>query len=115
MRVRIIALVIFLQAVQMCSASAKETSKAEDVSACQLLEDPTPFVGKLIRVRAIYSYFFEIQVLKSPNCCPKRPVKVWVEISNDLDRHSERLANSFPKAGDVLGTFTGTLEGGNAY
>jgi hypothetical protein len=98
--------------------AAQEPPKAaaQDVPYCDLAKNPGSYVGKMIRVRAIYSYGFEIQVLGPRECCPVRNGLIWVEMSPDMDRHSRRAAHKFPEGmGDALATFSGVFEGPGTY
>jgi hypothetical protein len=89
----------------------------EDVTYCQLAEAPSHFVGKTIRVRAIYSYMFEVSVLRPPECCQQQKHdSIWVEFDDELSRDSKHLQHSFPRGmGFVLATFTGKFEGSGPY
>jgi hypothetical protein len=89
----------------------------QDVSYCELAKNPTLFAGKRIRVRAIYTYGFEIQRLDPPSCCQERQVKIWVEILTDrLKGQSLQLFHKLPRdMGRSLATFEGTFESGGPY
>jgi len=94
----------------------KVGSPAQEVAYCQLTEAPSSFVGKQIRVRAIYSYMFEVSRLKSPVCCPGRDVSIWIDFDEGLDGGSKKLLHKFPKGmGFVLATFEGIFQGEGAY
>jgi hypothetical protein len=85
------------------------------VTYCELVKAPESFAGKRIRVRAVYKYGFEIQRLDPPQCCPGKPVDIWVELG-DLEGRSRRLARAFPKGmGLALGVFAGVFEGPAGY
>jgi hypothetical protein len=89
---------------------------AQIVTYCQLVKAPSLFVGKQIRVRAVYSYMFEVSRFKSPECCPDRDVPIWVEFSEEVEGSSKKLLHKFPKGmGLVIATFEGTLQGGGPY
>ena len=96
--------------------SAKQTKPAlEDVTFCELAKNPIAFSGKQIRVRAVYSYMFEISNLRSPTCCSVHE-SIWVDFDEELRGESKRLFNSFPKGmGVVLAVFVGRIETGEAY
>src|SRR5713101_9280935 len=94
----------------------KVGSPAQEVAYCQLAEAPSSFVGKQIRVRAIYSYMFEVSRLKSSACCPGRDVSIWVDFDEGLEGGSKKLLHKFPEGmGIVLATFVGALEGNGPY
>jgi hypothetical protein len=59
--------------VLACSAEWADDRPASpplDVTYCELAKHPDSFTGKTIRLRALYVYAFEVQMLKSPVCCP---------------------------------------------
>jgi hypothetical protein len=80
-----------------------------DVTYCQLAKDPSAFIGRQIRVRAIYVHGLEIQVSKSPVCCPDHEPKVGVELKADMDHRSEGLFRRFDGMGEALAVFVGRL------
>jgi len=86
-----------------------------NVVYCDLIKSPSIYLGRDIRVRAIYRYGFEIQQLESPDCCVEKPVKIWVEVE-PLDARSRKLLHRFPKGmGLALGVFTGRLQSGGPF
>jgi hypothetical protein len=93
----------------------KPVSTAQGITYCELAKNPSSFMRKRIRVRAIYSYMFEVSRLKAPECCPGRDFPIWVEFSEEVKGSSKRLLRRFPKAGSVLATFEGLLEGTGPY
>ena len=97
--------------------SAKEPQPVpEDVTFCQLAQNPTAYSGKRIRIRAVYSYMFEVSQLKSPTCCPQRGESIWVDFDEELHGKSKRLFNSFPEGmGVVLAVFVGRIETEKVY
>jgi len=97
--------------------AAKETERApEDVTFCELARNPNAYSGKRIRIRAVYSYMFEVSRLKSPTCCSERGESIWVDFDDDLHGKSKRLFKSFPKGmGVVLAVFVGRIETGKVY
>lgn len=96
--------------------SNNSAGSPKEITYCQLIENPSAFVGKRIQVRAIYSYFFEVSRFKAPECCPGRDVSIWVEFDEDLEGKSKTLYGKFPKGmGSVLATFVGMLNGGGPY
>jgi hypothetical protein len=103
--------------VWTCAVTAQENAVTVRATPyCDLAKAPQLFLGKRIRVRAIYRYGFEIQRLDPPMCCPERGAKVWVEIKPDLDDRSRRLLRKLPRGmGLALATFEGALEGGGPY
>ena len=119
---RLLILAAAILAMLGC-ALGQEQKKAsvdqfQEVTFCQLAGDPSPFVGKRIRVRAIYSYMFEVSVLKPADCCADSNRTIWVDFKDedDMDRDTKGLLHEFPKGmGVVLATFEGTFEGGKAY
>lgn len=44
-------------------------NEPQDVTYCQLANDPSAFSDKRIRIRAIYAYMFEVSALRAPTCC----------------------------------------------
>ena len=100
-------------------AQADDSAKTAftDLNYCDLVKNPSSFSGKRIRIRAIYSYMYEVSVLKPPTCCPESGVSIWVEVDdNSFNSNSIRLHRRFPKdAGYVLGTFVGRFESGESY
>jgi len=97
-------------------AKDKPDSPPQDATYCQLAKDPSLFIGKRLRIRAIYRYAFEIQRLESPVCCSEGEIKIWVEIKAGLESHSGKLFRKLDKgAGLALVVFVGTLNGGNSY
>jgi hypothetical protein len=97
-------------------AQTRAASPAQIVSYCELIKVPASFVGKRIRVRAVYSYMFEVSRLKSSTCCPDRDVPIWVDFDEEMEGGSKKLLHKFPKGmGFVLATFEGTLQGGGPY
>jgi hypothetical protein len=98
------------------STAAQKPEAVQEVSYCDLVKTPQEFVGKRIRVRAIYKYGFEIQHLDSPACCPVRGTKIWVEIESGLEGDSLKLYRKFPKGmGLALATLEGAFESGGPY
>src|SRR5260370_14654823 len=88
----------------------------QDVTYCQLVKNTSAFSGKRIRIRAIYSYMFEISRLKSPSCCSEVDVPIWVDFAESRDASSQKLFRKFPKGiGLVLATFEGTMQTGGPY
>ena len=115
---RLAILLPCLLALRLGAASGRTGTEGppQDVAYCQLTNDPSVFAGKRIRIRAIYSYMFEISRLRPPICCSGHDAPVWVEFSDNLDRESTRLYHKFPKGmGFVLAVFTGVLETRGPY
>jgi hypothetical protein len=89
---------------------------AQEVTYCDLMRNPSSFTGRRIRVRAVYTYMFELSRLKPPVCCAKSDVPIWVEFSDQMKGNSRKLFHRFPKGmGFVLATFEGTFEGDGPY
>ena len=85
----------------------------EEVTVCQLAKNPTAYSGKRIRIRAIYSYMFEVSRLKSPTCCPESGSLIWVDFD---EGKAEGLLRQLPEGmGVVLAVFVGTVETGKVY
>ena len=58
---------------------------------------------------------FEVQLLKTPDCCSREEVKIWVDFDDDgMNRRSRGLVNEFNRAGagTVLTMFAGRFETG---
>lgn len=89
------------------SAGFQPEIAAENVNFCGLLNNPNAYSGKLIRVRAIYAYGFEVSELRPPECCAKG-AHIWVEFGSEMDRASKRRLHQAPKdMGLALGTYVG--------
>ncbi len=99
-----------------CSSgyAADKEGSAQDVTYCQLSKDPGSFSGRRVRVRAVYVYGFEVQLLESSSCCPEIGTKIWVEITTDMDDASEKLVRRKLNTGMgvALVTFVGMFETG---
>jgi hypothetical protein len=81
-----------------------------DITYCQLAKDPSAFTGRRIRIRAIYVYGFEVQLLKSPICCPEAGLKLGVELDDGMDDRSEKLFRRLNKGmGVAMAVFVGRL------
>src|SRR5271167_3192035 len=99
-----------------CSVAAQKSETAQKVLFCDLVKAPEQFVGKRIRVRAIYRYGFEMQRLDPPGCCAERGTKIWVEIKPELEGDSRKHYSKFPKGmGLALATFEGKFDSGGRY
>jgi hypothetical protein len=86
-------------------------SARQDVTFCQLAKDPSSFLGKRIRVRALYVFGFELQMLKSPVCCPVSEQKMGVDFDPAMDDRSEKLFHKLDKGmGFALAVFVGRFE-----
>jgi hypothetical protein len=86
-------------------------STPQDVTFCQLAKDPSSFLGKRIRVRALYVFGFELQMLKSPVCCPVSEQKMGVDFDPAMDDQSEKLFHKLDKGmGFALAVFVGRFE-----
>jgi hypothetical protein len=96
--------------------SAQPQTKAnpetpQGVTFCQVANARSSFVGKRIRVRAIYSYMFEVSVLKPTKCCEGENHTIWVDFAENMDSRSAKLVHQFPEGmGVVLATFEGTIQ-----
>jgi len=108
-------LLLILSCASLC-ANEKPDVDVQNVEYCQLAKDPTSFAGKRIRVRAIYRYGFELQLLEPPACCAETGAKIWVQITAELDDRSEKLFRKKlnKRAGIALVVFGGTFESGGA-
>lgn len=85
------------------------------VSYCQLVSNPSAYAGKVVRVRAVYAYTFEVENLRPAECCSGSDGGIWVDFA-ELDHNSEREAKSFPDGtGLVLATFTGRFATSGPY
>jgi hypothetical protein len=90
-------------------------AQQKDVTYCELMDDPSRFVGQSIRIRAIYRYGFEVSNLEAPACC-ERALKIWVELPSDVDRQSKKWLKKLPKGtGVALVMFVGTFQAGESY
>jgi len=97
-----------------CTASGddKLQSPPQDVTYCQLLSNPSTYLGKRVIVRAIYTYGFEVQVLAPPVCCPEVEPKFGVEFHEEMDNRSEKLLHKLLDMGMgiALAVFVGRFD-----
>jgi hypothetical protein len=94
------------------ASEVPQAEKAMEVSYCQLAKMPESFVGKRIKVRAIYRYAFEINQLETAECCLEE-IEIWVEISPHLQTPSAKLFRKLPKGtGLALVVFVGRFDEG---
>ena len=85
---------IFLSCVFAKQSKSKSGEEIVDVNFCDLLENPSEYKDKTVRVTAIYSYGFEFTKLYCPTC--KRQKEIWVECSNDTENCiPKKFKNSF--------------------
>jgi hypothetical protein len=118
MRRHLFTLLLVLSSCCLTRAGDKPEVVAQDITYCQFARDPTAFSGKRIRIRAIYSYLFEVSRLKSPTCCSDHDpqMQIWVDFDEELEGSSKRLFHKFPKGmGEVLVVFVGKIETGKVY
>ena len=117
MRILTVIAASFLTVLLPVQAQVRTESQAQplEMSYCDLSSNPAAFVGKLVRVRAIYRFFFESRGLYQPVCCPHPGTKIWVDISLDLDKHSQTLFHKIDGAGVAMVVFDGRLEGKGSY
>jgi hypothetical protein len=102
-------------AILFSCAALHASGKAEEVTYCALITAPNAYVGKEIRVRAIYRHGFEVSNLDPPECCLVKLVRIWVT-TGELDAHSRKLFRRFQKGmGLALVVFTGVLESGGPF
>jgi len=113
---RVVVPLLFL-ASSCVLITAKENERTpEDVDFCELARNPNAYSGKRIRIRAVYSYMFEVSRLKSPTCCSEHGESIWVDFDEELHGKSKRMFKSFPKGmGVVLAVFVGRIETGKVY
>lgn len=91
-------------------------NEPQDVTYCQLANDPSAYSGKLIRIRAIYAYMFEVSALRAPTCCAGHDASIWVDFEDPPEGKGEKIIKEFPKGmGFVLAVFVGKIETGNAF
>lgn len=93
-------------------------NEPQDVTYCQLANDPSAFSGKRIRVRAIYKYMFELSALRAPTCCTDADHGggIWVDFEDVPEGNAHKMTKKFPKGmGYVLAVFVGKIETGEAY
>jgi hypothetical protein len=109
--------VIAWAALLLSSCSAWAEAPAMNVSYCQLAQDPSAWIGKRVRVGAIYHYGFELQRLESPACCAEKGPEIWVDISSNLEGHSKKLFHRINKLemAWALVVFVGRFEGSSDY
>lgn len=86
-------------------------SPPQEVTYCQLTKNPSAYLGKQVMVRAVLEYGFEIQILKSPVCCPEVEPIVGVEFSTGMNDRSEKLFHKLDKGmGVALAVFVGRFD-----
>lgn len=91
-------------------------NEPQDITYCQLANDPSAFSGKRIRIRAIYAYMFEVSELRAPNCCAGHDTSIWVDFEDAPEGNADKMIKRFPKdMGYVLVVFVGKIETGGAY
>jgi hypothetical protein len=101
---------VLLVIIICCAGAGSAAPAAQQVPYCELVKTPQLYSGKLIRVRAIYKYGFEIQRLDPAACCPDGTGKIWVELD------SPALLKKFPPGmGLALATFEGTFDTTGPY
>jgi hypothetical protein len=113
-----IAIVSALFLVGSSAASVSEESQIvpTEVAYCELAKDAKSFVGKRIRIRAIYRHGFELQRLEPPQCCPGPPIKIWVKIEAGLEGRSQKLFRKIDNGqGTALVVFIGRFDSGGSY
>jgi hypothetical protein len=116
MRFAIIIGALFLSSLSAAWANEESHFLPIEVTYCQLAKDPSLFIGKRIRIRAIYRYMFEVQRLESPLCCSETPMKIWVNIEAGLEDHSQKLFRNLNKGqGTALVVFIGRFDGNGSY
>jgi hypothetical protein len=111
----LIALLLFFEPSSANREQLQEEPVPEEVPYCQLAENPSAFVGKHVRIRAIYISGYHEELLEPPSCCAEPKELIWTKFQYTLDAGSERLLRSFPNAGYVLGVFHGKLESGGPF
>jgi hypothetical protein len=104
--------IVFLSTCSIGRTGDRPAAPPVDVSYCQIAKDPSAWIGKRIRVRAIYNFGFEIERLQSPACCPEKGSKIWVQVGSDVDGRSEKIFHKLDKvgAGSALAVFVGRFE-----
>ncbi|MGC1620789.1 MAG: hypothetical protein WA765_20030 [Candidatus Acidiferrum sp.] len=116
MWLRLLALSLLLSHRLPARAAGEPAATPQNVTYCQLAADPSAFSGKRIRLRAIYSYMFEVSRLKSPTCCPGPDTLIWVDFDEELGANSRKLFHQFPEGmGVVLAVLVGKIETGKVY
>lgn len=88
-----------------------------EVSFCQISNNPLLFIGKRIKIRAVYRYTVEIQTLESPVCCSETDLtRIWVEIDANIEHRSAKLFRKIDGGhGIALVTFVGRFDGNETY
>src|SRR5271169_551931 len=116
MWLRLCILSLLLLSSMTLQARNEPETAPQDVTYCQLAKDPSAFSGKRIRIRAIYSFFFEVSRLRSPTCCSDHGPQIWVDFDEEPEGSSKRLLHKFPEGmGVVLVVFVGKIETGKVY
>ena len=113
---RVFISLLFLASCCMLISAQGTERGPEDVTFCELSKNPLAYSGKRIRIRAVYSYMFEVSRLKSPTCCSDHGESIWVDFDGELHGKSKSLFKTFPKGmGVVLAVFLGRIETGKVY
>jgi len=101
----------FLSLYQTARAASQSHDAAQQVTYCQLIANPGQYVGKRVRVRAIFRYAFELQRLEPETCCSGKGPGIWVKMLLDSDSPSEKRFRRLPKGeGIALLTVIGKFE-----
>jgi hypothetical protein len=97
--------------------AAKEHPQTLDVTYCQLVRDPSPYIGTRIRLRAICVYGIEYYRLKPPQSCAEGQTFVSLGLQGpELKGRSRRLLSKInSRPGSYLGVFVGKLDAGRSY
>ena len=110
---KILCILVVLCVVEYLPAWAQDhvDAEPEDVTYCRLTENPAAFIGKRIRIRAIYNYGFEVSILRSPTCCPERGPNVGIVFDSGMDDRSDKPVKKLDTGmGVALATFVGRVD-----
>lgn len=108
---------LLLAVASAYSAGAQQDQAAQNVSFCLLSKTPADFAGQRIRIRGVFRFALEEEVLEQPECCLGKKLKnIRISINGNPmypDKQSQRLTHELFKrsSGVALVVFVGTFDG----
>jgi hypothetical protein len=111
------AVVIFIVAATPDVSSQIRSSNVPDLSFGELIKNKDRYIGKTVRLHAIWTYGFEWTYLCDMEC--KNVERVWVEVADDEDLCNpkggvrRKLGTKFDNRAEVI--VTGRLDGHGGY
>lgn len=117
MKLKFYSLLFFILILTTLSFGQKteiDSEKIYDVEFCNLLKNPLEYTGKLIRVKATFQSFFEMQKMFCSDCPQKRGT--WVDFSNGWREKTKKIfQNRIDKNPIVNVSFVGMFHTGKTY